>query len=199
VDGHKAAAAVVRDPETGRLELRPAQGFAKATGACVHVVVWYVMPTTNPQEAVCALIRFVYMYFTELARRFTHPSHRIAMRSVCLSLCLSPGTATVFSVVALDVGGKGGKPAFAVLAGRDHDDVRQVRLIFALLYFSSRSPHSIREFPSPPHSTHPIPFTHLPIHPRKQTNKQTNKQPNRRRRPSARRRAWSSPTTASST
>jgi splicing factor 3B subunit 3 len=35
VDGHKAAAAVVRDPETGRLELRPAHGFAKATGAFI--------------------------------------------------------------------------------------------------------------------------------------------------------------------
>lgn len=43
MDGHKAVAAVVRDPETGRLELRPAQGFAKATGACVYVVVWYGM------------------------------------------------------------------------------------------------------------------------------------------------------------
>lgn len=32
VDGHKAAAAVVRNPETGRLELRLAQGFAKASG-----------------------------------------------------------------------------------------------------------------------------------------------------------------------
>ncbi len=70
------------------------------------------------------------------------------------------------------MGGKGGKPAFAVLAGRDHDDVRQVNPMVRFLLCCA-----CRVAPLPfllflPRLIPPIPPIHPPTHPPTQTRKQ---------------------------